>query len=146
MKMENSMKIDQLVYSVIGCMHEVYRQLGPGLPEYVYQEALMSELTANGITAYKELAYHPLYKGEPLNTYIKMDMVAECPEGRVIVECKAPNVTLSQSVLEQALRYHSVLQPKFLLLTNGVAIHCFKADNAQLTAMDRLPDYNEMTA
>ncbi len=89
MKMENSMKIDQLVYSVIGCMHEVYRQLGPGLPEYVYQEALMSELTANGITAYKELAYHPLYKGEPLNTYIKMDMVAECPEGRVIVECKA---------------------------------------------------------
>ena len=81
--------IDQLVYAVVGCMHEVYRQLGPGLPEYVYQEALMSELTANGITAYKELAFHPLYKGEPLNTYIKMDMVAECPEGKVIVECKA---------------------------------------------------------
>ena len=70
-------------------MHEVYRQLGPGLPEYVYQEALMSELLAKGIAAYKELEFHPLYKGQPMKTYIKMDMVAECPEGNVIIECKA---------------------------------------------------------
>lgn len=64
----------------------------------------------------------------------------------MIVECKAPSVTLSQSVLEQALRYHSVLQPRFLLLTNGASIYCFKAENSILTAMDHLPDYNEMTA
>ncbi|MBR1513628.1 MAG: type I restriction enzyme HsdR N-terminal domain-containing protein [Bacteroidales bacterium] len=64
----------------------------------------------------------------------------------IIVECKAPSVTLSQSVLEQALRYHSVLQPRFLLLTNGASIYCFKAENSILTAMDHLPDYNEMTA
>ena len=89
MKMESSLNIDQLVYAVIGCMHEVYRQLGPGLPEYVYQEALMSELLAKGIAAYKELEFHPLYKGQPMKTYIKMDMVAECPEGNVIIECKA---------------------------------------------------------
>ena len=77
----------------------------------------------------------------------RADAVVFDAEGKplMIVECKAPNVTLNQAVLEQALRYHSVLHPKFLLLTNGAAIHCFKVDNAQLTAMDRLPDYNEMT-
>ena len=30
----------QASYDVIGCIHEVYKQLGGGLPEYIYQEAL----------------------------------------------------------------------------------------------------------
>ena len=24
-------------YDLIGCLHEVYKELGPGLPEYIYQ-------------------------------------------------------------------------------------------------------------
>ena len=30
----------QYVYGIIGCMQYVHRQLGPGMPEYIYQEAL----------------------------------------------------------------------------------------------------------
>ena len=81
--------LQQTLYTVIGCCHEVYRQLGPGLPEYVYQEALASEFTSSGLTFYKELEFHPLYKGNPLNTYIKMDLVVESIEGNIIIECKA---------------------------------------------------------
>ena len=76
-------------YTVIGCIFEVYKQLGAGLPEYIYQEALFTELTATGLIAHKELEYHPLYKGQPMNAYLKMDMVVESPIGNIIIECKA---------------------------------------------------------
>ncbi len=79
----------QATYDVVGCLHDVYRQLGPGLPEYIYQEALFTELQTNGFMVHKELEYHPIYKGKPLNAYLKMDLVVETPIGNVIVECKA---------------------------------------------------------
>lgn len=62
----------------------------------------------------------------------------------MIVECKAPSVMLTQVVLEQAVRYHSALRPKFLLLTNGTATYCFKAEGTTLIPMDHLPDFAEM--
>ena len=62
----------------------------------------------------------------------------------MIVECKAPYVTLTQSVLEQAVRYHTALNPRFLLLCNGDMSYCFKVEGASLHAMDHLPDFMEM--
>ena len=79
----------QICYDIIGCMHEVYRQLGAGLPEYIYQEALNTELTANGHVVHKELEYHPMYKGTKMKAYLKMDLVVESPIGNIIIECKA---------------------------------------------------------
>lgn len=76
-------------YGIIGCMQDVHNQLGPGLPEYIYQEALATELTANGFTIHKELEYHPLYRGQAMKAYLKMDLVVENEVGKVIVECKA---------------------------------------------------------
>lgn len=76
-------------YEVIGCMHEVYRQLGAGLPEYIYQEALAKQLALKGLTYHKELQFHPLFNGEPLEAYLKMDLVVESAVGKIIVECKA---------------------------------------------------------
>ena len=76
-------------YGIVGCMQQVRNQLGPGLPEYIYQEALFTELQTNGFMVHKELEYHPIYKGKPLNAYLKMDLVVESPVGNVIIECKA---------------------------------------------------------
>ena len=77
----------------------------------------------------------------------RADAVVFGNEGRplMIVECKAPSVTLTETVLEQALRYHSVLQPQYLLLTNGTVTYCYKAEGASLRPLDYLPDYKEMT-
>ena len=77
----------------------------------------------------------------------RADAVVFGNEGRplMIVECKAPSVTLTEAVLEQALRYHSVLQPQYLLLTNGTVTYCYKAEGASLQPLDHLPDYKEMT-
>jgi len=79
----------QATYGIIGCIFEVYKLLGAGLPEYIYQEALYTELIATGFTTHKEFEYHPLYKGQPMNAYLKMDMVVELPIGFIIIECKA---------------------------------------------------------
>ena len=38
----------------------------------------------------------------------------------LLIECKAPDVELSGSVLEQAVRYNSVLGATHIILTNGL--------------------------
>ena len=64
----------------------------------------------------------------------------------MIVECKAPGVILSQKTLEQAVRYHSALRPKFLMLCNGKDCFCFEARDGALKTLDHLPSYAEMKA
>ena len=76
-------------YEIVGCLHEVYKQLGPGLPEYIYQEALAKILKSRGIVYHKEVMFHPLFMGEPLEAYLKMDLVVESAVGNIIIECKA---------------------------------------------------------
>ena len=83
------------VYDVIGAMHEVYRHLGNGLPEYVYQEALCKELQSVGYAdVMKEYQYHLTYKGEELNANERMDFVVPKSRGNIIIECKSiENIT-----------------------------------------------------
>ena len=79
----------QKCYGIIGCMQEVHNQLGAGLPEYIYQEALATELTVNGYTIHKEQTFHPQYRGQEMKSYLKMDLVAEHDKEKIIIECKA---------------------------------------------------------
>ena len=62
----------------------------------------------------------------------------------MVVECKAPSVEITQVVLDQALRYHSALRPRYLLLSNGTVTYCFKTEGQTLHSLDHLPDFNEM--
>ena len=43
----------------------------------------------------------------------------------LLVECKATEVELSQTVLMQAARYNMVLNVPFLVVTNGLETRCF---------------------
>lgn len=63
----------------------------------------------------------------------------------MIVECKAASVKLTQDTLDQVVRYHSALQPKYLMLYNGKDCYCFKIEDGNLKALDHLPHYNELT-
>lgn len=62
----------------------------------------------------------------------------------MIVECKAQTVKITQKVLDQAVRYYSALQPRYLLLFNGKDCFCFKVQDNALQLMDHLPDYQEI--
>ena len=77
----------------------------------------------------------------------RADAVVFGTDGRpvMIVECKAATVKLTEAVLEQAIRYHSALRPKYLLLSNGNVTYCYLVDGQILSPLDHLPDYAEMT-
>lgn len=82
--------LKQYVYDIIGAMHEVYRQLDNGLPEYVYQEALLKQLVKIGYKdTVKEYQHHPEFNGEKLESYVKMDLMVPKSRGNVIIECKS---------------------------------------------------------
>lgn len=70
-------------------MHYVHKDLGPGLPEYCYQEALAISIEKSIAKPYREQQFHPLFEGKPLESYVKMDLVVPKSRGNVIVECKS---------------------------------------------------------
>ncbi len=47
-------------------------------------------------------------------------------EAVLLCECKSHDVKISQSTLDQAVRYNSVLNAKYLLLSNGLTIYLYK--------------------
>jgi len=77
----------------------------------------------------------------------RADAVVFGKEGQplMIIECKAQSVKITDKVLDQAVRYHTALQPRFLLLFNGETCYCFKVEKGRLEALDQLPDYEQMT-
>lgn len=60
-------------------------------------------------------------------------------EPQMIVECKAESVPITEKVLDQALRYYSGLKVKYLTLTNGKTMFCYKVENGKLEAITEFP-------
>ncbi len=48
----------------------------------------------------------------------------------LIVECKAPQISLDNSVIAQAARYNSQLNVPYIVITNGLATYCVYIDLA----------------
>ncbi len=61
-----------------------------------------------------------------------------------IVECKAPNVELNQSTINQALGYNMVLNVPFVLLSNGMSHICFYFSNKEPVILKEIPLFTEM--
>lgn len=57
----------------------------------------------------------------------------------MLLECKAPQVSLSETVLQQALRYHIVVPASFIVLTNGLHTLAWQKEAGQLHPLERLP-------
>ena len=62
----------------------------------------------------------------------------------VIVECKRPEVELTQDVLDQAIRYNMVLDVKYIIITNGTKTYICGKQDGRYAFMKALPTYNEM--
>lgn len=76
-------ELKKYVYDIIGHVMYVCKQLPCGQPEYLYQEAFAKTLRKNGIDPHKEHQYHPLFDGEPLEAYLKMDFMIEREWGQL---------------------------------------------------------------
>ena len=73
-------------YAIRGAIYEVYKTLGIGFLEAVYQEALELELTARGIPFESQLEITIAYKGAMLRQKYRADIVCF---NKIIVELKA---------------------------------------------------------
>ena len=64
----------------------------------------------------------------------------------VVVECKAPEVKISQQVFDQIARYNLDLRVSYLIVTNGLTHYCCQFDQQQLTYtfLPEIPDYSEL--
>ena len=72
-------------YLIRGCVFEVYKQLGCGFLEKVYERALLRELFLHGLHAKTQVPFEVHYKGVVVGEYFA-DMVVE---DSVILELKA---------------------------------------------------------
>ncbi|MCF0052750.1 type I restriction enzyme HsdR N-terminal domain-containing protein [Dyadobacter chenwenxiniae] len=59
----------------------------------------------------------------------------------LLVECKAPFISVNEATFAQISRYNFTLQPQYLAVTNGMSHYCFKAVNGQIHFMDDFPQY-----
>lgn len=64
----------------------------------------------------------------------------------MIVECKAPHVSIGNNVLDQAARYNISLRVPYLVLTNGMQHYCVHTDPAsgQSHLMAGFPAYEAL--
>lgn len=62
----------------------------------------------------------------------------------IIVECKAPNVVISQDVFDQIARYNLQINANYLVVTNGLQhFYCkMDFDNESYIFLRELPNYN----
>lgn len=77
---------DPRTHAIIGAAMAVHREMGCGLPEVFYQDALEVEFRLRGIPFSREAPYHVFYKEEKLRSHMRPDFVCF---GEVIVELKA---------------------------------------------------------
>lgn len=60
-------------------------------------------------------------------------------EPQMIVECKAETVPITEKVLDQAIRYYSGLKVKYLTLTNGKTMFCYKVEEGRIETLSEFP-------
>jgi type I site-specific restriction endonuclease len=62
----------------------------------------------------------------------------------VVVECKRPDVELTQEVLDQAIRYNMVLDVRYMIITNGTKTYMCGKEGARYVFLTSFPVYSEM--
>ena len=61
-----------------------------------------------------------------------------------VVECKRPEVAITQEVLDQAIRYNIVLDVRYMIITNGTRTFICRRQGDGFEFINTVPTYNEM--
>ena len=78
----------------------------------------------------------------------RADLIVHDRKGEAVlmVECKAPDVAISQAVFDQIARYNLVIHATYLFVTNGLQHYCYKidSDKKRYVFLKELPDYEAL--
>jgi GxxExxY protein len=100
MALRRELLFEELTGRVIGLYYDVYNDLGPGLLEPSYQEAMGIALADAGLRTEREVPIQATFRGRTIGQY-RIDLVVErC----LIIECKTSD-TLSSNYHVQIRNY-----------------------------------------
>ena len=121
------MTINEITYEIRGAIYDVYKEMGPGLLESVYEKSLCFELEQRGLNVERQVQVPIKYKGNMLKTELRLDLLVE---DKVIVELKSVE-EMKKVFSKQLLTYLRLMDKKIGLLVN------FNTDNI-LTSITRV--------
>ena len=79
----------------------------------------------------------------------RSDILVFSPEfvPRMIIECKAPGVRVTDAVFEQIARYNMKYRVPYLTVTNGLVHYCCQLDHRQgsYRFLREIPDYSRLS-
>ena len=105
---------DEITFEIRGAVYDVYKVLGPGLLESVYEEALVYELEQRGLKVERQKQVPIIYKGNVLRTDLRLDLLVE---DKVIVELKSVE-EMKKVFGKQLLTYLRLMNKRVGLLVN----------------------------
>lgn len=108
------MTLNEITYQIRGAIYDVYNELGPGLLESVYEEALVYELQKRNLIVERQKVVPIRYKDVLLKTELRLDLLVE---DEVIVELKSVKELLDVH-FKQTLTYCRLLDKRLGILVN----------------------------
>jgi GxxExxY protein len=118
-------------YRIIGCLFEVFNQLGAGLKEQVYQKAVVLEFKKNGI-GFREQAHIPImYQGMKVGTRY-LDFVVD---EKIVLELKSGRL-FSRQHMDQTCEYLKLSGLHLAILAN------FSNNGVKIKRLVNLPSHS----
>ena len=105
---------NDISYKIRGAIYEVYKNLGPGLLESVYEAVLTFELQKLGLKVETQVPVPVVYKDQKLEIGFRLDILVE---NKVIIEIKSVE-NLAEVHHKQVLTYLRLTGLKLGLLVN----------------------------
>jgi len=85
------MNLNDMSYQIRGSVFDVYNELGPGLLENIYEQALLIELNNRGLNVENQVLINVLYKGFDLGIQYRLDLLVN---DQIILELKSVDTLL----------------------------------------------------
>ncbi len=85
-KISETMNENDISYIIRGAIYKVYKELGPGLLESIYEAALKFQLAKDGLDVKTQVPIDVVYCGYKLPMSFRLDMLVQ---DKVIVELKS---------------------------------------------------------
>lgn len=85
-KISETMNENDISYKIRGAIYKVYKELGPGLLESIYEAALKFQLEKDGLDVKTQVPIDVVYCGYKLPMSFRLDMLVQ---DKVIVELKS---------------------------------------------------------
>lgn len=119
-------------------LRNIYLVLTP--EEWVRRHLIAYLVTHCGVMPKRVVQeYSVSLNGQPQRADVVV--VGDKAEPVLLAECKAPEITIGEQTLSQAVRYNSVLGARFVVLTNGLNHYCYEVENGVYHQLDEFPHF-----